>query len=154
MQRQSFLIRTLIVFSFLAGLSAWAGMQDRHTVPLPDDNPRQNKVAAPEPKAAPAPAAQPQADSGAAAPGDDGWKQTATISGIKVDFRGIASMKDIIIKRGPLPISLNDITSSEMVEGQQAVFQFRFTDATGTPMTGLRMAAWLDQAQNDKLADD
>jgi YVTN family beta-propeller protein len=154
MQRQSFLLRILIFYFLLSGLGAWAGMQERQTVPLPDDNPLQNKVAAPEPKAAPAPAAQPQADSGAAAPGDNAWKQTATISGVKVDFRGIASMKDTIIKRGPLPISLNEITSSEMVEGQQAVFQFRFTDSTGTPMTGLRMAAWLDQAQNDKLADD
>ncbi len=154
MQKHNFFLQAFIVSILFLGLTAWAGMQERHTVPLPDDDPAHNKVAAPGPQAAPAPAAQPPADTGAAALHDDGWKQSAKISGVKVDFRGIASLKDIVIEHGPLPVSLNEIASSEMVEGQQAVFQFRLTDATGTPMTGLRMAAWLDQAQNDKPADD
>ena len=139
----------LISFVFLLGLNAWAGMQERRTVPLPDDDP--NKVAAPEtPPEAPATAAT--ADSGAAAPGDS-WKQTARISGVKVDFRGVASLKDVVIKQGPLPVSLNDLTSSEMVEGQQAVLQFRLTDAAGAPMSGLKMAAWMDLARGNQPAN-
>lgn len=154
MSRQNFL-SSIFLFSLLLGLNAWAGMQ-RHSVPLPDDDPA-HQVAAPDrkPQEAPATAAQHDAGSGAAAPSDGGgWKQTTKISGVKVDFRGVASLKDVVIKHGPLPVSLNEITSNEMVEGQQAIFQFRITDATGEPMTGLRMAAWLDQAQGDKLADD
>jgi YVTN family beta-propeller protein len=134
----------------LSGLTAWASMQ-QHTVPLPDDDPAHN-VAAPEPKPQEAPATADRA--GAAALPDNGWKQSTKLSGVQVDFRGIASLKDVVIKHGPMPVSLNEITSSEMVEGQQAVMQFRFTDAAGTPMTGLRVAGWMDQAQGDKLADD
>ncbi|MBZ5520866.1 MAG: YncE family protein [Acidobacteriia bacterium] len=94
-------------------------------------------------------------DPGAAAPsGDGGWKQTTKISGVKVDFRGVPSLKDVVIKHGPLPVSLNEISSTQMVEGQQAVLQFRLTDSTGTPLTGLRMAAWLDQMQAGKAADN
>ena len=154
MLKQNFL-SSIFLFSLLLGLNAWAGMQ-QHTVPLPDDNPA-HQVAAPGHKSqeAPATALQHDAESGAAAPSDSGsWKQTAKVSGVRVDFRGVASLKDVVIKHGPLPVSLNEITSNEMVEGQQAVFQFRITDATGEPMTGLRMAAWLDQAQGDKLADN
>lgn len=148
MLRQKFYFSILLCTLLCLGLNAWAGMQ-QHTVPLPDDDPA-HKVAAPEklPQEAPA-----TVGSGAAAPSKDGWKQTATIFGVKVDFRGVATLKDVVIKHGPLPVSLNEISSSEMVEGQQAVFQFRLTDAAGTPMTGLRMAAWLDQAPSGKPAD-
>ena len=131
-------------------------MQQRTTVPLPDDDPAHQKVAAPgeKPQDPPAPAADTSTDPGAAAPsGDGGWKQTAKISGVKVDFRGVPSLKDVVIKHGPLPVSLNEISSTQMVEGQQAVLQFRLTDATGTPLTGLRMAAWLDQMQAGQAAD-
>jgi YVTN family beta-propeller protein len=168
MQKHRSLFQVLIVSILFLGLNAWAGMQEQHTVPLPDDDPA-HKVAASVPQSAPATAVKPQADTGAApgspgpagfagpggmAPPDDGWKQSTKVSGVKMDFRSVISLKDITIKRGPLPVSLNEIASTEMVEGQQAVFQFRFTDSTGTPMTGLRMAAWLDQAQNEKSADD
>lgn len=139
-----------LFFLVLSTFSASAVLQQQ-TVPLPDDDPLHNKVAAPDQSPQQTPAV---AGPGAAAhPDDSNWTQTTTISGVKVDFRGVASLKDIIIQHGPLPVSLNEISSSEMVEGQHAVFQFRLTDAAGTPMTGLRMAAWLDQAQNDKLAD-
>ena len=152
MQRHIFLC-SIFLFSLLLGLNAWAGMQ-QHTVPLPDDNPA-HQVAAPEHIQQEAPAT---AGSGAAAPSpspsDDGsWKQTATVSGVKVDFRGVASLRNVVIKHGPLPVSLNEITSTEMVEGQQAIFQFRITDATGEPMSGLRMAAWVDHTQGGKTAD-
>jgi YVTN family beta-propeller protein len=146
MFKAKFISSTLFL---LSGLNAWAGMQ-QHSVPLPDDDPAHN-VAAPEPTPQEAPAT---ADGpGAAAPENKAWKQSARVSGVKVDFRGVASLKDVVIKHGPLPVSLNEITSSELVEGQQAVMQFRFTDAAGTPMTGLRVAGWMDQAQGDKPAD-
>jgi YVTN family beta-propeller protein len=118
-------------------------MQERHTVPLPDDGP--SKVAAPEQKPQSAPVTAGAADSGAAAPPGESWKQTAKISGVKVDFRGVASLRDVVLKQGPLAVSLNDVISSEMVEGQQAILQFRITDAAGAPMSGLKMAAWMDQ---------
>lgn len=139
-----------VVCLVLCGLQALA-LQQRTTVPLPDDDP--HKVAAPEQKPQEAPATAEATESGAAAPPGAVWKQTTTISGVKLDFRGVASLKDVIIKQGPLPVSLNDITSSELVEGQQAVMQFRLTDAAGAPMKGLKIAAWLDIAQGDKLAD-
>jgi YVTN family beta-propeller protein len=127
----------------------------QQSVPLPDDDPA-HKVAAPEqkPQEAPATAARSGADSGAAAPASDGdWRQTTKVSGVKVDFRGVPSLKDVIIKRGPVPVSLNELGSDEMVEGQPAVLQFRFTDAAGAPMTGLRVAAWMDRAVGAHTAD-
>jgi YVTN family beta-propeller protein len=154
MQKQKFLSSAFIFSVLLSGLSAWAGMQQQ-SVPLPDDDPAR-KVAAPEqkPREAPATVARSGADSGAAAPENDGgWKQTTKVSGVKIDFRGVPSLKDVLIKRGPVPVSLNELGSSEMVEGQPAVLQFRFTDAAGAPMTGLRVAAWMDQAVGEKPAD-
>ena len=137
---------------FFLGLSAWAGMQQ--SVPLPDDDPA-HKVAAPEqkPREAPATTARSGADSGVATPSDGDWRQTTKVSGVKVDFRGVPSLKDVIIQRGPVPVSLNELGSSEMVEGQPAVLQFRFTDAAGAPMTGLRVAAWMDRAVGAHTAD-
>lgn len=136
-------ITAILLFSVLpVGLNAWTGMQERTTVPLPDDSP--NKVAAPEQKPQNAPVTAGAADSGAAAPPGESWKQTAKVSGLKVDFRGVASLRDVVLKQGPLTVSLNDVTSSEMVEGQQAILQFRITDAAGAPMSGLKMAAWMD----------
>ncbi len=138
----------------LSGLNAWAGMQQQ-TVPLPDDDPAHNvAVSEQKPQKAPATAASPGAEPEAATPPDNGWKQSVKLSGVNVDFRGVASLKDVVIKHGPMNVSLNEIASTEMVEGQQAVLQFRFTDAAGTPMTGLRIAGWMDQAQGDKRADD
>lgn len=146
-----------LVLNFVPGPDACAGMQQTTTVPLPDDDPHHHKVAAPgaqKPQDPPAPAVETSTDPGAAAPKlDYGWKQSTKISGVKVDFRGVPSLKDVVIKNGPLPVSLNEISSTEMVEGQQAVFQFRLTDATGTPLTGLRMASWLDQARDGKPSD-
>lgn len=142
-----------IIFSVLLffGLGAWAGMQ-QHTVPLPDDNPAHPKVAAPDPGPQEAPAT---AASGAAAISDvsDFWNQRATISGVKVDFRVVPSLKDIVIKHGPMDVSLNEVSSAEMVEGQQAVVQFKFTDATGNLMRGMRVASWIDGNQSEKAAD-
>lgn len=139
-------------FVFCLSLSGLVGaFQQRTTVPLPDDNP--NKVAAPDQKPQEAPATAGAADSGAAAPQGTAWKQSAKISGVKMDFRGVASLKDVIIKTGPVPVSLNDISSTDMVEGQQAILQFRLTDAAGVPMRGLKMAAWMDPTQGDKPAD-
>jgi len=136
-------IAAILLFWVLPlGLNAWTGMQEQHTVPLPDDSP--NKVAAPEQKPQNAPVTAGAADPGAAAPPGESWKQTTKVSGVKVDFRGVASLRDVVLKQGPLAVSLNDVTSSEMVEGQQAVLQFRITDAAGAPMSGLKMAAWMD----------
>jgi len=146
----------LLALLFVPGPGACAGMQQRTTVPLPDDDPLHQKVAAPgeKPRDTPALAVDSSTDPGAATPSpDQGWKQSAKISGVKVDFRGVPSLKDVVIKNGPMPVSLNEISSDEMVEGQQAVFQFRLTDATGTPLAGSRMAAWLDQARDAKPAD-
>jgi YVTN family beta-propeller protein len=150
MLRIKSLFTSAVLLAVFCGLQA-RGLQRTTTVPLPDDDP--HKVAAPEQKPQDAPATAGATESGAAALPGSSWNQTTTISGVKLDFRGVASLKDVVIKQGPLPVSLNDITSSELVEGQQAVMQFRLTDAAGAPMSGLKMAAWLDIAQGDKLAD-
>jgi DNA-binding beta-propeller fold protein YncE len=148
MMQQKFFARIILFALLLSGLCAWAGMQ-KQTVPLPDDDPLHPKVAAPEQKPQEAPAT---AVPGAAAV-PDGWKQTTTISGIKVDYRVVPSLKDVIIKHGPMDVSLNEVGSAEMVEGQQAVVQFRFTDATGNVMRGMRVASWIDGSQTEKPAD-
>jgi DNA-binding beta-propeller fold protein YncE len=148
MMQQKFFARIILFALLLAGLYAWAGMQQQ-TVPLPDDNPVHPKVAAPEQKPQEAPATEAP---GAAAV-SDGWKQSTKISGIKVDYRVVPSLKDVIIKHGPMNVSLNEVGSAEMVEGQQAVVQFRFTDATGNVMRGMRVASWLDANAAEKPAD-
>jgi DNA-binding beta-propeller fold protein YncE len=148
MTRQKLFARFLSFALILFGLNAWAGMQ-KQTVPLPDDDPLHSKVAAPEPRPQEAPAT---AASGAAAV-PDGWKQSTTISGVKVDFRVVPSLKDVIIKHGPLDVSLNEVASAVMVEGQQAIVQFRFTDATGNVMRGMRVASWIDGNAAEKPAD-
>jgi YVTN family beta-propeller protein len=148
MTRQKLFARFLSFALILFGLNAWAGMQ-KQTVPLPDDDPLHSKVAAPEPRPQEAPAT---AASGAAAV-PDGWKQSTTISGVKVDFRVVPSLKDVIIRHGPLDVSLNEVASAVMVEGQQAIVQFRFTDATGNVMRGMRVASWIDGNAAEKPAD-
>lgn len=145
---QKFFARTIFFFLLFSGLCAWAGMQ-KQTVPLPDDDPLHPKVAAPEQKPQDAPA---NVASGAAAV-SDGWKQSAKISGVKVDFRVVPSLKDVIIKHGPIDVSLNEVGSAEMVEGQQAVVQFKFTDGTGNLMRGMRVASWIDGNKAEKPAD-
>jgi YVTN family beta-propeller protein len=144
MIQSRFLSNAVLSYLFIPGLIAWAGMQQQ-TVPLPDDNPAR-PVAAPKraPQAAPANTQKSDA-AGAVAPAN-GWQQTTSISGVRIDFRGVPSLKDVIIQRGPVPVSLNELVSSEMVEGQPAVLQFRFADATGAPLSGLRVAAWMDRA--------
>ncbi|HET8890309.1 MAG TPA: YncE family protein [Candidatus Angelobacter sp.] len=151
MFRQKLFARIIYSVLLFSGLGAWAGMQ-QHTVPLPDDDPAHPKVAAPEPRPQEAPAT---AASGAAATSNvsDFWNQRATISGVKVDFRVVPSLKDIVIKHGPMDVSLNEVSSAEMVEGQQAVVQFKFTDATGNLMRGMRVASWIDGNPSEKAAD-
>ena len=151
MIRSKSLSNALLSYLLVPGLIAWAGMQQQ-SVPLPDDDPA-HKVAAPRQKPQEAPATAERSDaSGAAAPSGDAWAQTTKISGVSVDFRAVSTLKDIIIKHGPIPVSLNEVSSAVMVEGQQALVQFRFTDAAGAPMTGLRVAAWMDHASG-KPAD-
>jgi YVTN family beta-propeller protein len=145
-------IFVVFLLFFFGALNDWA-QSLQHTVPLPDDQPSQ-AAAAPEkrPHDSTAPSVLPVHGSGAVSI-SDGWKQTATLSGIKVDFRIVPSLKDIVLKRGPVPVSLNQVAAAEMVEGEQAILQFRFTDPAGTPLSGLRIASWLDQMQGDKPAD-
>ena len=143
----------LSVFLLLSVLNLRAVYQQQ-SVPLPDDDPSRATAAPGKPPLEnPASAALSKDDSGAVSPGDV-WKETVTLSGIKVDFRIVPFLKDVIVKHGPLAVSLNEMTSAEMVEGQQAVVQFRLTDPTGTPLTGLRLAAWMDQSLAQKPADD
>jgi len=144
------ILAALILTFSITTLNGWAAQQK--TVPLPDDDPSR-AAAAPEtvPHELPAPAVLSHDVSGAA---PDSWAQTEKLSGIKVDFRVVPSLKDVIVKHGPMSVSLNELTSSEMVEGQQGVLQFRFTDPAGTPLSGLRVAAWLDRIQAGKPADD
>ena len=148
MMQQKFFARIILFALLFFGLCAWAGMQ-KQTVPLPDDDPLHPKVAAPEQKPQEAPATA--APGAAAVP--DGWKQSTKISGVKVDFRVVPSLKDVIIKHGPMDVSLNEVGSNEMVEGQQAVVQFRFTDGTGNVMRGMRVASWIDGNAAEKPAD-
>jgi YVTN family beta-propeller protein len=82
------------------------------------------------------------------------WRESAKISGVKVDFRIIPSLKNVIVKRGPVPVSLSKLSETDPVEGEQAIMQFRFTDPAGTPLSGLNVAAWMDQNLNSKIADE
>ncbi|HEX7287970.1 MAG TPA: YncE family protein, partial [Candidatus Angelobacter sp.] len=142
MRRFQILVVMVVVLLLLAPQLSG---QARTTVPLPDDDPAQ--------------AAQAR-DAGAKAGNEASpalpelaWKQTANIKGIKVDFRVAPSLKDTILQQGPVPVSLNDVTGQEMFEGQQAYVQFRLTDAAGAPLSGLSVAAWLDQNRTGKPAD-
>lgn len=147
-------VRTLLflVSLGLARFAALAGNQ-QNTIPLPDDDSSSRASAAPEKRQPvhPAPAARTREISGAAS---HSWKESVSLSGIKVDFRIIPSLNNVIVKRGPVDLSLNDITSAEMVEGQQAVLQLRFTDPAGTPLSGLRLAAWMDRRMGEQHADE
>jgi len=135
----------------LPGLIA-QGQGQLQTTPLPDDDPSRATAAPEKPPVKPAPEATSSNGSGADS-FEGGW-QTTTISGVKVDFRIVSSLKDVVLKRGPVSVSLNELSAGEMVEGQQAVVQFRFTDATATPLSNLNVAAWLDQRQEGKPADE
>jgi DNA-binding beta-propeller fold protein YncE len=141
----------LLLLVFSPGLNALQGNQ-RQSTPLPDDDPSRTQAAPEHMQVKPAPAG-----SGATSVADqdwhNAWKDSTRISGIKVDFRVVPSLKDVVVKRGSVPVNLSELTSSENIEGEQAILQFRFTDPTGTPMTGLRVASWLDQTQG-KSADD
>ena len=144
----------LLLSAFLISLNAQSAK--KHSVPLPDDAPG-TPTPAGKARRAHAPAAEPTLEPRAATAEDDwrqGWQDSATISGVKVDYRIVPSLKDVVIKRGPVPVSLSQLSSFDPVEGEQAIMQFRFTDATGTPLTGLNVAAWMDRTVNGKLADE
>jgi YVTN family beta-propeller protein len=142
MRRFQFLVVTVVV---LLLLSPELSGQARTTVPLPDDDPAKTAQS-------PHDAAKAGSDPSPALP-ELAWKQTANIKGIKVDFRVAPSLKDTILHQGPVPVSLNDVTGQEMFEGQQAYVQFRLTDAAGAPLSGLSVAAWLDQNRTGKPAE-
>jgi YVTN family beta-propeller protein len=157
-----------LVPAFLLALFSLSGMFAQSTVrtsvPLPDDDslpasatepskiPQAKKL---QPKAV-APA-KPTLEPKVPVTGDDWnaeWKDSAKISGIRVDFRIIPSLKDVIVKRGSVPVSLSQLNETAPVEGEQAIMQFRFTDPAGTPLSGLNVAAWLDKSLNEKNADE
>src|SRR5215813_9424724 len=106
MMRRIQIIVVLFVFFVLSALRAQA-LNQQQTVPLPDDDPSR-ATTAPEkkPLVNPAPAAKPQDGSGAVS-SDDTWRGTTTISGVKVDFRVVHSLKDMTIKAGPMNLSLD-----------------------------------------------
>ncbi len=157
-----------LVPSFLLVLFALSGIfaqsTGRSTIPLPDDD--SPHVSAPASKKSTAAdktrqktgaAAKPVLESKSPVAGDNWqteWKDSAKISGVRVDFRIIPSLKDVIVKRGSVPVSLSQLNETAPVEGEQAIMQFRFTDPAGTPLSGLNVAAWLDKSVNDKNADD
>ena len=141
------LVIAIILLCFLPGFATQAGGQQHSSVPLPDDDPARTAAAPEEPHQH----AQ-TADSGSL--GSSDWKQTATVKGVKVDFRVAPSLKNVIVQHGPVKVKLSDLSSENLFEGQQVFVQFRFTDATGTPLSGLNVAAWLDENHSSKPADD
>jgi YVTN family beta-propeller protein len=148
--------RLLLFVSLLLTSFAALGGNQQNTIPLPDDDSSSRASAAPElrPPVHPAPAAKTRDDDSGAASDSSHWKETVSLSGIKVDFRIVPSLKDVVVKRGPVDVSLNEIASTEMVEGQQAILQLRFTDPAGTPLSGLRLAAWMGHRMGEQRADE
>jgi YVTN family beta-propeller protein len=158
MSQMRFFSALLLALFFFSGLPAHAQSSARKSVPLPDDDPvRADKATAGKAARKPAAPSAAAAESHAVA-GEDGWqaawKDSAKISGVKVDFRIIPSLRDVVVKRGSVPVSLSQLSESDPVEGEQAIMQFRFTDPAGTPLTGLNVAAWMDESLNGKAADE
>jgi YVTN family beta-propeller protein len=145
----------LALFSF-SGLLAQA--PGSRSVPLPDDDAAHaSKPSANTPMPKSEAATKQVIETPLQATEDDwqtAWRESAKISGVKVDFRIIPSLKNVIVKRGPVPVSLSQLSETDPVEGEQAIMQFRFTDPAGTPLSGLNVAAWMDQNLNSKLADE
>jgi YVTN family beta-propeller protein len=130
----------------------------RSSVPLPDEDPLHTPAqAAKKPRQKPATSARPALEARQPVAGADwqgDWRDSATISGVKVDFRIVPSLKDVIVKRGSVPVSLSQLNETAPVEGEQAIMQFRFTDPAGTPLSGLNVASWMDKSLNEQNADD
>jgi YVTN family beta-propeller protein len=156
-----------LALSLLVAASALSGMfaqsTGRRSVPLPDDDSMRASPATKKSSAVAKPQKKKDAtatlvlEPKAPAVGDDWqaeWRDSAKISGVKVDFRIIPSLKDVIIKRGSVPVSLSQLNEAAAVEGEQAIVQFRFTDPAGTPLSGLNVAAWLDKSLDGKNADE
>lgn len=154
--------RFKVIFTLLlilGTISAIFGQStEKKSVPLPDED----AVRAQEPavnKSAPHPAMHEHAavESHAEEIEDEwhaAWRDSTNISGVKVDFRIVPSLKDVTVKRGSVPVSLSQLSESDPVEDEQAIMQFRFTDPAGTPLTGLNVAAWMDEMVNSKPADE
>lgn len=150
-------IFTLILM--LGTISAIFGQsREKKSVPLPDEDAvRANEPAVRKSEQHPAMHEHATLESRAQAEEDDwqtAWRDSAKISGVKVDFRIVPSLKNVMVKRGPVPVSLSQLSESEPVEGEQAIMQFRFTDPAGTPLTGLNVAAWMDERLNKKPVDE
>jgi YVTN family beta-propeller protein len=130
----------------------------RSSVPLPDEDPLHTPAqAAKKPRQKPATSARPALEARQPVAGADWqgeWRDSATISGVKVDFRIIPSLKDVIVKRGSVPVNLSQLNETAPVEGEQAIMQFRFTDPAGTPLSGLNVASWMDKSLKEQTADD
>ena len=157
MSQMRFFSALLLALFFFPGLPAHAQSSARKSVPLPDDDAvRTQKMTAKKAVKKPSTAAA-IAESRAVA-AEDGWqaawRDSARISGIKVDFRIVPSLKDVVVKRGSVPVSLGQLSESEPVEGEQAIMQFRFTDPAGTPLSGLNVAAWMDESLKGKPVDE
>ncbi|MGE5323041.1 MAG: YncE family protein, partial [Actinomycetota bacterium] len=145
----------LILFCVSAVLAQSSG---RKSVPLRDeDAQRTDKPAVDHAGHQAAAHRQGMVESRAQAAEDEwqtAWRDSARISGVKVDFRIVPSLKNVMVKRGPVPVSLSQLSESDPVEGEQAIMQFRFTDAAGTPLTGLNVAAWMDEKLNSQPVDE
>lgn len=156
MSRSKLISTVFLALFFISGLLAQS--VGRKSVPLPDDDAtRTTKPAASKPPRKSSAPAKQKLDSPAPAAEDDwqtAWKDSAKISGVKVDFRVLPSLKDVVVKRGPVPVSLSQLSGSDPVEGEQAIMQFRFTDAAGTPLSGLNVAAWMDERLKEKTAEE
>jgi YVTN family beta-propeller protein len=151
-----------LVISLLFAVVMFAQSPRRSSVPLPDEDPHPAPahVAAhvakkPQPKRVTS--ARPNLEAKQPVAGADwqgDWRDSATISGVKVDFRIVPSLKDVIVKRGSVPVSLSQLNETAPVEGEQAIMQFRFTDPAGTPLSGLNVASWMDKSLKEQTADD
>jgi YVTN family beta-propeller protein len=147
-----------LLFALFAVAVMFAQSTGHSSVPLPDEDshPAPAHVAKkPQPKRVTS--ARPDLEAKQPVAGADWqgeWRDSATISGVKVDFRIVPSLKDVIVKRGSVPVSLSQLNETAPVEGEQAIIQFRFTDPAGTPLSGLNVASWMDKSLNEKNADD
>jgi len=51
------------------------------------------------------------------------------------------------------PVASGREKSVDLMEGEDAVVQFKIIDSTGTPMRGLRPAVWMDLRRGDKITE-
>lgn len=150
-------IFTLVVL-LLFSCTVFPQSSGRKSVPLPDEDAQQtNNAVTNHADHHATPHGQGMSESRAQAAEDEwqtAWRDSANISGVKVDFRIVPSLKNVMVKRGPVPVSLSQLSESDPVEGEQAIMQFRFTDAAGTPLTGLNVAAWMDEELSKQPVDE